>query len=160
MVYALRQPMHFLAHVAHHVVDGDAGLFHLAHEHAGEHAVAHRIGVAQAIQRLLAFARGIDHHLPGRTGHTGEAPPADGAPLFREGIVPARVDDGEGERAVDQALPVRGAGAVLAVEVELVGVVGEQGEPDVVRLGHRAAVARAVDVADGEVLEVTRHIGS
>ena len=61
--------------------------------------------------------------------------------------------DGQGERAVDQRPSELGALRVVLVEVDLVRVVGEQREPDVVRLGHRAADPAAVDVADREVLE-------
>jgi hypothetical protein len=61
--------------------------------------------------------------------------------------------DGQGERAVDQALAELGPAGEVVVEVDLVRVVGEQGEPDVVGLGHRAAEPASVDVTDVEVLE-------
>src|SRR5581483_10025191 len=63
--------------------------------------------------------------------------------------------DGDSQRGVDQRLTELGAAGVVLVEVDLVGVVGEQGEPDVVGLRHRAADAAAVDVAGFEVLVET-----
>src|SRR4051794_34468525 len=64
-------------------------------------------------------------------------------------------DDSEGEGAVDQATAEAGLFAVVAVVVNLVGVVGEQGEANVVVLGDGAAEAAAVDVAGREVFEET-----
>src|SRR5262249_60464294 len=63
-------------------------------------------------------------------------------------------DDRQRERAVDEALTEFRALGVFVVEVDLVGVVGEQREPDIVRLGDRAAEPALIDVADGEILEV------
>src|ERR1700730_1293046 len=65
----------------------------------------------------------------------------------------------EGQRAVDKAPAEGSARAVVVVEVNLVGVVGQQGEGDVVALRHRPPVAAAVYVADGEVLEETSSPG-
>src|SRR5262245_25299114 len=62
--------------------------------------------------------------------------------------------DRQGQRAVDEASAELGPPGEVVVEVDLVGVAGEQGEPDVVSLGHRAAETAPVDVADVEVLEV------
>ena len=66
------QAHHLLAHVAHHVVDGQAGLGHLLEEHAGEEPVAVLVVGAQAVQGLLAglnaglYAREQDGWCPRR----------------------------------------------------------------------------------------------
>src|SRR4029450_10418066 len=64
-------------------------------------------------------------------------------------------DDRDGQPRVDHDLPSGRLRGVVRVEVELVGVHGQQGELRVVRLADRAAERVLIDVADGEVLVVT-----
>ena len=63
-------------------------------------------------------------------------------------------DDAQGEGAVDQWLAELGMLGVFLVEVQGVGVHGQQGEPAIVRLRDSAAGAVLVDVADLEVLVI------
>src|SRR5712692_10491765 len=56
------------------------------------------------------------------------------------------------QRRVHERPPELGLRRVVLIEMDLVGVVGQQGEPDVVGLGNRPPNPAAVDVADLEVL--------
>ena len=80
--------------------------------------------------------------------------PAEGEPVLAHIRHAQSGDDGQGEGAVDQALSKLGALAVFVVEMNLVGVVGQQGEPDIVRLGHGPSETALIDVPDLEILEV------
>src|SRR5690606_33578725 len=62
-------------------------------------------------------------------------------------------DQRDGESRIDQRLAELRLCRVVGVEMDGRGVLGEQGEPDVVRLGHRAAQRLAIDFADPEILE-------
>src|SRR6266851_359842 len=62
---------------------------------------------------------------------------------------------GEGEAAVDEGLSELGLGRVVVVEVDRRRVLGQEGEPDVVRGRDRAPERVFVDVADLEILEET-----
>src|SRR5215813_15194701 len=62
--------------------------------------------------------------------------------------------DRDSQRAVDEASAPLRLLAVLAVEMDLVAVVGQEREPDVVGLGDGPPIPAAVDVSNVEVLEI------
>ncbi len=79
-------------------------------------------------------------------------------PAQRESVLaqvghPKAGDHGERQRAVDQRLLELGAACIMRIEMDLVGVVGDHGELNIVRLGNGAAEPAAIDVADREILE-------
>src|SRR5262249_15525441 len=79
-------------------------------------------------------------------------------PLQVEAVL-AQVGDGqpghqgEGEAAVDEHLAVWRVGGVVSVEVHLVWVVGDAGEPDIVSIGDRTPQGMADHLARGEVFK-------
>src|SRR6266566_7223933 len=79
-------------------------------------------------------------------------------PLQVEAVL-AQVSDaqpghqGEGEATVDEHLAVWSTGGVVSVEVRLVRVVSDAGEPDIVSVGDRAPQGMADHLARGEVLK-------
>lgn len=61
----------------------------------------------------------------------------------------------QGQHTVDQTLAELGLFAVLGIEMDLVGVIGQQSKPDIIVFGHRPAEPTAVHVPDLEILIIT-----
>src|SRR2546422_8018814 len=59
------------------------------------------------------------------------------------------------ERAVDQTFPELRAFTVLVIEMNLVGVVGEEGKPDVVVLSDGSSETATINIANLEIFEIT-----
>jgi hypothetical protein len=62
--------------------------------------------------------------------------------------------DSQRQGAVDQTFPEFSPLGILVVEVELVGVVSQQGEPDIVGFSDGSAETAAIDIPDFEVFKV------
>src|SRR5882724_507099 len=135
---------------APHVVDDDlALLLDAARADLDDAALGVRPRLALLAHTRLGVERVAREE---RMGQLDLVPAERHAVLADVGDAHARYD-GQGQRAVDQALAELGPPGEVIVEVDLVRVVGEQGEPDVVGLRDRPAEPAAVDVADVEVLE-------
>src|SRR5262245_17321578 len=63
-------------------------------------------------------------------------------------------DDRQRQSAVHETLAELRSLSILGVEMNLVGVVGQQSKPDVVGLRNGSAQTAAINVADLEVLEI------
>ncbi len=84
--------------IAHHLVDGLAGLAHFRDQHAREHAVRVLVPRSEIVERLLAGAGGIDHGLPIGSGRSRlQTAGAQSAAVALERVVAAGIDDGQRE---------------------------------------------------------------